>query len=139
MSQQEKKEEERPKAEPKADDEKHDVENEEQKEGENTGEKVDKEKITLQTEAKIEMDGMEQKGREEYQKEREAEATSGNDMMAAFLARASEKSSEQKQEQATEASASVPNDEGKEQNETGAQPKNEDESQPEKEQASSSE
>ena len=55
-----------------------------------------KEKISIQTRAQIEMDDLESKAREGYQKESEQAATSGNDMMAAFLAKANEKSNEQK-------------------------------------------
>lgn len=53
----------------------------------------------MQQQAKIELDDLEQKAREDYQKEsiEQQAATSGNDMMAAFLARANEKSAEQKQ------------------------------------------
>lgn len=53
-----------------------------------------KEKISIQTRAQIEMDDLESKAREEYQKESEEAATSGNDMMAAFLAKANEKSND---------------------------------------------
>jgi len=120
VSQQEKREEDRLTEEPKAEDQKQAQEDGEQKKGEGMVEKFEKPKMTLQTQAKIEMDDLEQKAREEYEKESEPVATSGDDMMAAFLARASEKSNEQKQVEQVTAPASEPNDAVEEQAETGA-------------------